>query len=126
MAGTGADSCGSTARIRVAEGGAPCGATESAGAMAVTGADCCGSGARNGGGCAEGCSGIITKSTPPGGAVACGFGFAPQLLLGIHFGAIWKSALCVRDARCTLAEELEIETSRRSLGSLQGGLRKEQ
>ena len=49
------------------------------------------------------------------------------LLSGIHFGAmIWKSALCVRDAQCTLAEELEIGTSRRSLGSLQGGLRREQ
>ena len=38
------------------------------------GADCCGSGARNDGGCAEGCGGIMTKSTPTGGGwgVACG------------------------------------------------------
>ena len=74
MAGTGADCCGSGARIPGAEGGAPCRAPQSTGAMAGTGADCCGSGARNGGGCAEGCGGIITKSTPPGGGwgVACG------------------------------------------------------
>ena len=130
MAGMGADCCGSTARIRWAKGGAPCGAAlgapESAGATAGTEADYCGSGARNGGGCAEGCGGIITKSTPPGGALACGFGFARYLLLGIHFGAISRSALCVRDARCAVVEELEIGTSRRSLGSLQGGLRREQ
>ena len=74
MAGTGADCYGSGARILGAEGWAPCGAPLSAGAMAGTGADCCGSGARNISGCAEGCAGIITKSTPPGGGrgVACG------------------------------------------------------
>ena len=62
------------ARIACAEGWAPCGAPESASAMAGTGADCCGSGARNDGGCAEGCGGIMTKSTPPGGGWggACG------------------------------------------------------
>ena len=80
--------------------------------MPGTGAVCGASEARDGG--------------DGGGAVAFGFGFAPYLVLASHFGAIRKSALCVRDARCTLAEELEIRTSRRSLGSLQGGLRREQ
>ena len=46
MAGTGADSCSSGARIAGAEGWAPCGAPESTGAMAGTGADCYGSWAR--------------------------------------------------------------------------------
>ena len=103
----GGDGCGA-----VAFAGAESGAPLSAGARAGTGAACGASGARYAG--------------DGGGAVALGFGFAPYLVLASHFGAFWKSALCVRDARCTLAEELEIRTSRRSLGLLQGGLRREQ
>ena len=122
MAGTGADCCGSGACIRGAEGGAPCRAPQSTGAMAGTGADCCGSTARIGGAqggvplspgamarawAACGASGVH-HGGDGGGAVAFCFGFAPYLVLASHFGAIWKSAPCVRDARCTLAEELEI------------------
>ena len=87
----------------------------SAGAPAGTGAEARASGACDGDGDGDG-----------GGAVAFGFSFAPYLVLASHFGAILKSALRVRDARRTLPEELEIRTSRRSLGSLQGGLRREQ
>ena len=87
----------------------------SAGARAGTGAEARACGACDGYGDGNG-----------GGAVAFRFGFAPYLVLASHFGAIWKSALQVRDARRTLLEELEIRTSRRSLGSLHGGLRREQ
>ena len=76
MAGTGADCCGSGARICVAEGGAPCGAPESSGAMAGTGADCYGSGARTRG--AEGgatCGAPQSTGAMAGtGAECCGSG----------------------------------------------------